>query len=387
MAKRIALLGSTGVIGRQALEVVGLFPHDLEVVALAAGENLALLAAQAQIFQPRFVSIAQYARLPELAALLKGLPLEFGAGEEGLRKAVSLPEVDLVLNALSGFAGLFPTLEAIRHGKDVALANKESLVVAGELVTREAQAKEVKLLPVDSEHAAIFQCLAQEGRAVEKIILTASGGPFLNLGKEELARVTPAQALRHPTWKMGPKVTIDAATLMNKGLEVIEAHWLFGVKYERIEVLIHPESIVHGLVVYQDGVVLAELALPDMRLPIQFALTWPEKKENRLPRLDLAAQRSLTFYPLEQGKFPCFALALKAGKTGGSAPAVLNAADEVAVAAFLAGKIPFTAIPVLIEAVLSAHKPEASPGLEEIRAADQWAREKAKAYLNEKFWG
>lgn len=372
--KRLALLGSTGSIGRQTLEVVATFPEKLQIVALAAGSNLSLLEEQARQFRPRFVYY-------EAAHLLPAIAAEFLSLEE----MASHPEIDLLVVATSGKAGLLPTLAALKAGKSVALANKEALVMAGELVTAAARQAGVTLLPVDSEHSALWQCLrGEEGnQTVARLILTASGGPFRDFAPTELSRVTPEEALRHPTWRMGRKVTIDSATLMNKGMETIEARWLFDVPLERIEVVLHPESLIHSLVEFADGSCKAQLSFPDMRLPIQYALSYPERWANpALPRLFWERPLACHFQPLAEGRFPCLHLAREAGKKGGTFPAVLCAADEVAVGRFLEGKIGFLDIPRLIEEVLGQHRGVAKPSLEEILTADAWAREQALAWSN-----
>ncbi len=367
--KRIAILGCTGSIGQQTLAVVRRFPERFEVVGLAAGSNTSLLAQQVQEFRPKFV----FSQEPDDQMLRAAsyLPID---------EMASHPDVDLVVIATSGMAGLAPTLSAIHAGKTIALANKEALVMAGELVTAEARRCGVDILPIDSEHSSLWQCLRGEEREqVARLIITASGGPFRNSSQEELAAVTPEETLKHPTWEMGPKVTIDSATLMNKGMEVIEAHWLFAMPFEQIEVLIHPQSIVHSLVEFSDGSVKALLSPPDMRLPIQYALSYPERWHNtELPRLDLAQVQSLDFEPIDMDRFPCFQLALEAGSRGGTYPAVLCAADEVAVELFLRNKIGFLEIRKLVQEVLSQHQSTGQPGLDDILAADAWAREVAR---------
>ncbi len=307
-------------------------------------------------------------------------------GPDGLKELAGLPEADIVLVAVSGIAGLVPTLEAINCGKTVALANKETLVAGGSLVMSAAMSRDVQVIPVDSEHSAIHQCLMRsERREVGRLILTGSGGPFRGMAGEQLRDVTPEQALRHPTWQMGAKITIDSATLMNKGLEVIEARWLFDVDYPGIEVLIHPQSIAHGLVVFQDGAVIAQLGRPDMRVPIQYALMFPEHVANRLEPLDLAGAAQLIFAKPDLETFHCLALAVEAGKAGGTMTAVLNAANEVAVLAFLQGKIPFLSIAMVVEEAMSRHAVIPSPGLEEVLNADGWARQVAEHILSSRW--
>jgi 1-deoxy-D-xylulose-5-phosphate reductoisomerase len=367
--KRLAILGSTGSIGRQTLEVVAANPGRFTVYGLAARGDAALLRQQAAEFGAACVVQG------DPAVAMPGIPVPVLWGEEGLVALASDPAVDQVVVATSGAAGFAPTLAAIRAGKEVALANKEVLVMAGELVTAEARAHSVVLRPIDSEHSALWQCLqGEDPGAVERLILTASGGPFREWTAEQMAGVTPAEALRHPTWKMGPKITIDSATLFNKGLEVIEAHWLFGLPYERITVVVHPQSIVHSMVEFRDGSVKAQLGQPDMRLPIQVALGYPERLPARYTSLDWAAAGPLTFGPADEGRFPCLRLAREAGAAGGTFPAVLAAADEVAVALFLEGRTGFADIPRLIAGALREHWPAEELTLEAIRAADRWAR-------------
>lgn len=381
--RKVAILGSTGSIGRQALEVAAALPEEVQITALAAGHNVELLAEQARRFHPRIVAVAAKERWRELQELLAEEPAEVLAGEEGLIAVAEAEDSELVLAAIVGIAGLKPTLAALARGKDVALANKETLVTAGHLVTAEVRRRGVRLVPVDSEHSAIFQCLASgEKNEVRRLLLTASGGPFRTWPREKLREVTADQALKHPNWSMGAKITVDSATLMNKGLEVMEARWLFDVSLEQIEVLIHPESVVHSMVEFVDGAVIAQLGVPDMRLPIQFAFTYPHRLEAPWPRLDLAG-RTLTFAPPDEERFPCLKLAQAAALAGGTCPAVLNGANEVAVAEFLAGKLGFLGIPHLIEQVLESHNPVPNPDLAEVLAADAWAREKARALLVE----
>ncbi len=376
--KRLAILGSTGSIGRQTLEVVRRCPDRFRIVGLAASRNIATLAKQIDEFQPQLVS-AQPAD-GQNAPLL-------GAGQElsTLEGLASHPEVDLVVVATSGGVGLLPTLAAIRAGKEVALANKEVLVMAGEIVAFEAKRRGVGLRPIDSEHSAIWQCLRGEPEGgVARLVLTASGGPFRNLSPAELAAVTVEEALRHPTWQMGEKVTIDSATLMNKGMEVIEARWLFQVPSERIDVIIHPQSVVHSMVEFVDGSIKAQLGYPDMKLPIQYALCYPERLPTpQFPHWDWDSVSSLTFEPLDGDTFPCLRLAVDVGRRGGTYPAVLCAADEVAVALFLQRRIGFTDIARLVEKILEQHRNEENPSLEDIQAADAWAREKALQFVPE----
>ena len=376
IVKRVAVLGATGSIGRQTLEVIDSLPGHFSVIGLAGGRNTALLAEQIEKFQPRFVFHQETRTLPPTTA-----EYEFLSMEEMARH----PEIDLVVIATSGKWGLKSTLAAVRAGKQVALANKESLVMAGELIIREAKQHGAKILPVDSEHSAIWQCLEGEMSRPSKIILTASGGPFRRYSPAELAKVKPEQALQHPSWRMGNKVTIDSATLMNKGLEVIEARWLFDMRFDSINVLIHPQSIVHSMVEFADGSVKAQMGKPDMRLPIQYALSYPERLANpHLPRLDWADIEELTFEPPDFDAFPCLRIAIEAGKKGETFPAALCGADEIAVQQFLAGRIKFTDIPELVERTLEEHKAVAAPSLEAIMAADDWARERVMQLVGDK---
>jgi 1-deoxy-D-xylulose-5-phosphate reductoisomerase len=339
------------------LDVVANFPDDFSVRYLTANRNIDLLIEQARHFRPRGVVVLGDGNASALRAVLNGTT-EVLVGEEGLCEAVTRSDVDIVVSALVGFAGLKPTLCAIEAGKNIALANKETLVVGGDVVMEAVRRKGVKLLPVDSEHSAILQCLrGEESNQIARLILTASGGPFRDFTREQLESVTVAQALNHPTWKMGNKITIDSATLMNKGLEVIEAFWLFGLPPEKIEVVMHPQSIIHSMVEFVDGSIKAQMGLPDMKLPIQYALAYPNRPPSSFRRLDFAALGQLTFAKPDMEKFRCLSLAYKALEMGGTAPAVLNAANEVAVQLFLEGRIPFMAIPALVEESLIAHAP------------------------------
>ena len=368
--KRLAVLGSTGSIGRQTLEVVSAFPDRFEVVALACGENVSLLKEQVAEFKPRLVCT-------ELAA---GVEEILGAACLPLEEIASHPDVDLVVISTSGKAGLGATLAAIRAGKKVALANKEVLVMAGGIVVAEAQKYDAEIVPIDSEHSAVWQCLnGEERRAVSRLILTASGGPFRQSTLAQIAAVTPKDALNHPTWRMGTKVTIDSATLMNKGMEVIEAHWLFDIPYSQIEVVVHPQSIIHSIVEFVDGSAKAQLSLPDMRLPIQYALTHPERWESPFREgIDFGSIVSFDFEPVDLDRFPCLKLAMEAGERGGTYPAVLSAADEVAVELFLAKKIGFPDIAAVVARTLDCHEVISYPSIEDIFAADTWARETAR---------
>lgn len=380
MKKRIAILGSTGSVGVQALEVIAQCPQDFEVEMLAARRNVDLLIAQARRHLPNAVVITDPAFYLTLKDALKPLPVKVFAGNRALEEALALPSVDIVLNAIVGIAGLLPTLAAIDAGKTIALANKETLVAAGELIRRRAIQKNVSIIPVDSEHSAIFQCLAGEPSPPEKVILTASGGPFLNTPLEKLPQVTKNEALRHPQWQMGSKITIDSATMMNKGFEVIEARWLFDLPPERIEVVVHPQSIVHSLVQFADGALKAQMGVPDMRLPIAYALSHPHRLPLALPRCNLAEAGALTFLPPDMHKFPCLQFAYDALGAGGVACCALNAANEAAVAAFLADRIPFVQIARIVEQCLARHTPAASPALEDYLAADTQARQMAEEW-------
>jgi 1-deoxy-D-xylulose-5-phosphate reductoisomerase len=374
MTTRLAILGSTGSIGTQALEVAAANPDRIKVVALAAHHNDRLLAEQLDRFRPSLAVLADGAAADRLRSRYRG-PARIMTGEEGLTAAATLAEADTVLTSLVGFAGLRPTLAAIEAGKAIALANKETLVAAGELVTALAKRKGVAIAPVDSEHSAILQCLrGEEPDTVHRLILTASGGPFRTRAKEELATVTVAECLRHPNWAMGRKITVDSATLANKGLEVIEARWLFNVDYDRIAVVVHPQSIIHSMVEFADGSVKAQLGLPDMRLPIQYALSVPGRWPADFPRLDFAATAGLTFEQPDTDRFPALAMGYEAGRRGGTAPCVFNAANEAAVNAFLAGEIGFPDIAALIGRALAAHTATAAPTLGDLCAADAWAR-------------
>ena len=383
--KRLAVLGSTGSIGEQTLAVVEAFPERFRVTALGAGRNVEKLAAQVRQFAPELVAVADADAARGLRERLAGARVEIAVGPAGLEDVARAP-ADLVVSGLVGAVGLAPTLAALAAGRDVALANKEVLVMAGALVMREVRRRGVALLPVDSEHSAIFQALAGQRREdVARLVLTASGGPFRTWDAERIARATPEEALAHPNWEMGPKITIDSATLMNKGLEVIEAHWLFDVSPERVDVVVHPQSIVHSLVEFVDGQVLAQLSVPDMRAPIAFALSAPERLPLDLPRLDLAAVGRLEFEAPDRKRFPCLDLAWAALAGGEAAPAVLNAANEVAVRAFLDRRVPFPAIAATNEAVLASHLARRGvgdvAGLGDVLEADAWARARAAEEL------
>jgi 1-deoxy-D-xylulose-5-phosphate reductoisomerase len=372
--KRLAILGSTGSIGQSALAVVDAHPDKLQVVSLAAGDNDARLAEQIEKYGPDVVAMASGDAVDRLRESGVRLPI-VGAGAAGLIAVATHPDVDIVLCASSGTAGLEAVLAAIEAGKTIALANKEVLVMAGALVTAAARAHGVAILPVDSEHNAIHQCLhGRHSGEIRRLILTASGGPFREYGREALERVTPEAALRHPTWQMGRKITIDSATLMNKGLEVIEAHWLFGVTADQIEVVIHPQSVVHSMVELTDGSVIAQLGVTDMRLPIQYACSYPDRWSAPLPALDLARAGRLDFLEPSHDRFPCLGLAYRALRTGDSVPVVMNAANEVAVETFLDSKLGFTAIPRVIEKTIDAHRTVEVDTLKVVRSVDAWAR-------------
>ena len=377
--KHVAILGSTGSIGRSALAVVDAHPTRLKVVSLAAGENAALLAEQVAKYAPDVVAMASSEGADRLrSAYGAGAPTVVGTGTDGLVAVATHPSADVVICASAGTAGLEAVLAAIAAGKTIALANKEVLVMAGELVTEAARRCGVAILPVDSEHNAIHQCLHQRPHSeVRRLVLTASGGPFRDYAPDALAVVDPEAALQHPTWQMGRKITIDSATMMNKGLEVIEAHWLFGVSADQIDVVVHPQSIVHSLVELIDGSVIAQLGVTDMRLPIQYACSYPDRWDGSLPSLDLTAAGRLDFLPPAFDRFPCLGLAYRALRGGETLPVVLNAANEVAVSAFLDRKLGFMMIPHVIEKTMEAHTREPVSTLQAIRHADRWARDHA----------
>jgi 1-deoxy-D-xylulose-5-phosphate reductoisomerase len=394
--KHVVVLGATGSIGENALKVARDIPERMVIVGLAANSNAQKLATQANAVRPPTLCLVDESKLNELRENLSYTP-RILLGEKGLCEIASVADADMVLVAIVGTGGLRPALAAIESGKDLAVASKEILVMAGEIVMREAREKNVHVLPVDSEHNAIFQCLYSGGsvslgtqsantsetlaplsRDIRRIILTASGGPFREMPNEQFPNINPEQALKHPTWNMGPKITIDSATLFNKGLEMIEAHWLFGVEMKRVEVVIHPQSIVHSMVEFADGSVLAQLSHSDMCFPIQYAVTWPDRVPNSLPPLDFGKLSKLEFSAPRYDDFPALNLARRAGETGGTLPAVLNAANEVAVSAFLDRRMKFPRIWQSVEEVMNRHSVVAHPGLDEILAADQWAREEAR---------
>ncbi len=383
--KRIAILGSTGSIGTSALDVARTHADRVQVVALAAGGNVAAMAAQVVEFRPRTVAMATGEAMDRLRAALGGSPGEVcGTGQEGLVAVATQPDVDIVLCASSGTAALEAVLAAIEAGKTIALANKEVLVMAGGLVMEAARRHGVAVLPVDSEHNAIHQCLHGRGPGeVRRLVLTASGGPFRGRSHADLAHVTAADALKHPTWQMGQKITIDSATLMNKGLEVIEAHWLFGVSSSQIAVVVHPQSIVHSMVELKDSSIIAQMGLTDMRLPIQYAFAYPDRWDAPVPFVDLTRVGPLEFHEPAWADFPCLGLAYRALEAERSLPIVLNAANEVAVASFLEGRLRFTDIPRVIEMAMDAHAPAPTGTLAEVRRVDQWAREHAAGLARE----
>ena len=396
--KRVVILGATGSIGESALKVARDIPERMEIVGLAANSNAAKLAAAANETRAPFVCLVDETKLDILRSALEYKP-RILSGKSGLCEIARLTDADMVLVAIVGTSGLQPALEAIEAGKDLAVASKEILVMAGEIVMREAQAKGVQVLPVDSEHNAIFQCLvgqasplasspesasgthALRSADVRRIILTASGGPFRQMPAGELNNVTVEQALKHPTWNMGPKITIDSATLFNKGLEMIEAHWLFGVEMKRVEVVVHPQSIVHSMVEFSDGSILAQLSHSNMCFPIQYAITWPDRVPNSLPPLEFGELSKLEFFKPRYSDFPALGLAREAGESGGTMPAVMNAANEVAVAAFLDRRLPFPGIWQVVERVMQRHTRIAHPDLDAILDADQWARAEATGYV------
>jgi 1-deoxy-D-xylulose-5-phosphate reductoisomerase len=386
MKKRIAILGSTGSIGKQALEVIGQHPDLFEAAVLTAGQNADLLIEQALRFVPAAVVIADTARYTEVREALSGLPTSVMSGTAALSEAVSGSGTDIVLTAMVGFSGLLPTIAAINSGKDIALANKETLVVAGALITSLARKSGSGIYPVDSEHSAIFQCLAGEDPAkVEKLILTASGGPFRGMNRNDLQGVTCTEALRHPNWCMGHKITIDSATMMNKGLEVIEARWLFGMGPERIEVIVHPQSVIHSMVQFTDGSIKAQLGMPDMRLPIQYALGYPNRLPSEFPRFSFSACRELTFEEPDRNVFRNLDLAYKALHKGGNMPCIMNAANEIVVEEFLNDRIRFLDMPEVIGEVMAKAKFIPDPGLEDYQQSDEEARRISAGFCQRKF--
>jgi len=381
--KKLAVLGSTGSIGIQTLSIVEDFSDRFQIVALGAGKNIELLKEQIARFRPMIVSTLTEELAYELSKQLQDPP-EIVHGIEGLIRVATWEEADMVVSALVGAVGLVPTLSAIKAGKRIALANKESLVMGGKVLMEEARRRKLDILPVDSEHSAIFQSMVgHQKKDIHRIILTASGGPFLHHPVEGLNEVTPDEALRHPRWEMGKKVTVDSATLMNKGLEIIEAHWLFDMPIEKIEVQIHPQSVIHSMVEYIDGSIVAQMGIADMRIPISYALSYPDRLNLDIPRLDLVRIGELTFFSPDQIRFPALALAIRAIRIGETMPAVLNAANEFAVSGYLKGRLKFTEIPEIVEAAMEAHQIQSVQTIDDILRADQWAREKAKEIIEQ----
>ncbi len=383
--KRLAVLGSTGSIGVNTLDIASRFENEFKVVALSAGTNIQLLKEQIELFEPKVVSVLNEALAEALKREISRQKTEVLSGVEGLIQISTVAEVDLVVSALVGAAGLIPTISAIKARKTIALANKESLVMAGKIIVEEARKSGVTILPIDSEHSAIFQAMAGRSKdEVKRIILTASGGPFLNTPYEKMKEVTSEEALRHPTWDMGKKVSIDSASLMNKGLEVIEARWLFATPVEQIFVQIHPQSVVHSMVEHIDGSIVAQMGITDMRIPISYALSYPNRLRLDLPSLDLFHMDGLTFLPPDMERFPCLRLAYRSMEVGETMPAVLNAANEVSVNSFLEGTIRFTDIPEIVEMVMELHEVKPLTTLDDALRADQWARERTKNLIEEK---
>lgn len=380
--KRITILGSTGSIGTKTLDVIESHPDDFTVVALASHSNIALLAEQAKKYRPKLVAIYDESKFSDLKNSLIGTDIKLACGASGVEEVARYDGADLTLIAIAGSAGLIPTLAAIEGGKTVALANKEPLVMAGGIITARAKEKGTKIIPVDSEHSAIFQCLnGQNGPIVNKIYLTGSGGPLRKINLRRFDSLSPEEVINHPKWKMGKKISVDSATLMNKGLEIIEAKWLFGIGVDKIEVLIHPEAIIHSMVEFVDGSIIAQLSSTDMRLPILYALSYPERINSALPSVDFLKLKKLTFLPPNKRKFPCLKMSYEVARRGGSYPIVLNAANEEAVWAFLDRKIKFIQIPKIIEKLLSLHRERSNPTLEEILEIDAWARQEAKRLI------
>lgn len=385
MVKRLSILGSTGSIGRNTLEVVSKSAGKFEIVGLAAGRNIELFKRQVEEFAPKIVSLGREEDGREFSRSFPSRDFRITWGQEGAEEVARFEESDTVVSAITGINGLRPTLSALRAGKRVALANKECMVVAGPLVMKTARQTGARIIPVDSEHSGIFQCLAKEDLShVKKVILTASGGPFFRLSAEEMEEKTPEEALDHPRWKMGKKVTIDSATLMNKGLELIEARWLFGLRPQQLDILIHPQSIVHSLVEMRDGSVLAQLSPTDMKIPIQYALTYPEREEALLPSLDLSRVGTLEFFSVDADKFPLVGLARRALEQGDSLPVVLNTANEVAVEAFMEGRIKFSGIGSLVAEVMESHRLRKIEGLDDIFDIDRETKIKARNFMGQR---
>jgi 1-deoxy-D-xylulose-5-phosphate reductoisomerase len=383
MLQKIALLGSTGSIGTQTLDIISRYPDQFKPEILTAGDNVDLLISQAKHFHPGSVVISNKGHFKKLKESLKGTGIKVFAGNDEMEQVIADSDVNVVLAAIVGYSGLRPVIAAIKTGKNIALANKETLVAAGEIISNLVSQTGSSIVPVDSEHSAIFQCLVGEDHeSIEKITLTASGGPFLNLSYDELLKVKPGDALRHPNWNMGNKITIDSATMMNKGLEVIEAHWLFNLRSEQIKVTIHPQSIIHSFVHFRDGSVKAQLGLPDMRIPILYALSYPQRLLTDLPRLDFSEYSAFTFSEPDLKKFRSLSLAYRALDQGGNMPCILNAANETAVKAFLTGKIEFMQIPDVVEYALEKNLYLATPNLESLEISDMQARERANSFIN-----
>jgi len=382
--KKLSILGSTGSIGKSTLDVVARHPDRFSVVGLAEGHDVEELARQIEKFRPELVSVRNEEAVEKLRRMLGECRPEITCGIEGACEVAAHPEAETVVSAIVGAAGLKPTMRAIDEKKTLALANKETMVVAGPLVSKRAALQGVKILPIDSEHSAIFQSLVgHRHEDLRRILLTASGGPFLRWKKEDIEKATPEAALKHPKWSMGAKITIDSASLMNKGLEVIEAHWLFDVDVEKIDVVVHPQSIIHSMVEYRDGCVLAQLGVPDMRAPIAYAISYPERIESGVDTLELKKIGELTFEEPDRDRFPCLGLAFDAVGAGRSMPAVLNAANEIAVEAFLSDRIKFGEIARIVRATMEAHDPRPFSTIDEIIEVDRWARDKAAGFVND----
>jgi len=382
MSKKISILGSTGSIGLSTMDLVNRHPDKYDVIALAAGSNVDVLADQIKTLNPQLVSVKSEQDIKNLRSLIGSNSVEIMHGTKGAEEVASISDAEMVISAIVGAAGLLPTLKAIRTGKTIGLANKESMVIAGELMRGEASKNEVTILPVDSEHSALFQCLEGHRREdIRRLILTASGGPFLHKPAREFDQITLAQALKHPNWDMGAKITIDSATMMNKGLEVMEARWLFDITVDKIDICVHPQSIIHSMIEYIDGSVISQMGVPDMKVPIAYALSYPERIETGVPFLNLFEQKELTFFEPDFKKFPCLQIAYDVAKKGKTYPAVLNAANEEVVAAFLKETIPFISIPQYIDQTIQAHEAFELKGLDDILEADRWSREYTKNLL------
>ncbi|HHU70275.1 MAG TPA: 1-deoxy-D-xylulose-5-phosphate reductoisomerase [Thermoanaerobacterales bacterium] len=372
--KKVAILGTTGSIGTQTLEVIRVLKNRFKVVGMSAGENLDLFIDQIKEFKPRIVSINSEEHAKKIKYIFPDIEVEYGL--KGLTAVSSFDEAEIVVVAVTGGIGLIPTYEAIKKGKDIALANKETLVMAGNLIITESKKRDVEILPIDSEHSAIFQCIeGNKHEHIDRLILTASGGPFRGFNKEDLKKVTSVDALKHPNWKMGKKITVDSATLMNKGLEVIEAKWFFNIDYDKIDVVIHPQSIIHSMVEFIDGSIIAQISETDMRIPIQYALTYPNRVLNNFKRIDLLKSNNLTFEQPDTDTFPCLNLAYEAGRIAGTMPAVMNGANDEAVRLFLKNEIHFLEIPTIIEKIMNKHDLIKNPNIHEIMEAEKWAKE------------